>query len=234
MKEKRSLSMKAAVLFLTMCLLIGGAVGGTLAWLASSSETVTNSFTVGDISITLQEHPFTVIDSVNNIVSTTELDKTATPVKKIETYKVVPGGEQPKDPFIIVEKNSEESYLYVSIQNNMVINKTTIIDGEAIVGTDLNTNDWTAIGSNTDTTTGAVTTLYRYKDKVETISTAKDSDPIYVFNKVTYSSKITKENIDDLSGQTIVLNAYAHQASATQTVADDAAIAWANVTKINN
>lgn len=222
MKEKRTFSMKVVVLLLTMCLLIGGTVGGTLAWLVSSSNTVTNTFTVGNISIKLQEHPF-------KTDSTTELDTTATPVQGIDTYKIVPGGEQPKDPFVIVEGNSEESYLYVSIQNNMVINNSTMINGKDIVGTDLKPSDWITIKTKTDSGTGVVTTLYRYKNKVETVSTKTDSNPIYVFNKVTYSSDITKENITALDGKTIVLNAYAHQASATQPVADDAAIAWAGL-----
>lgn len=231
MKEKRTFSIKAVVILLTMCLLVGGTVGGTLAWLVSSSGTVTNTFTVGDISITLQEHPFKVVEGKT---STTELDENATPVEKIETYKVVPGGTQPKDPFVTVKANSEESYLYVSIQNNMVIGGSTQINGSDIVGTDLDTNNWNIIGRKTDTTSGAVTTLYRYKDTVETISTNKDSEPIYVFKKVNYLSDITKENIRDLAGKTIVLNAYAHQASATRSVADDAAIAWANVTAVSN
>lgn len=231
MKEKRTFSIKAVVILLTMCLLVGGTVGGTLAWLVSSSGTVTNTFTVGDISITLQEHPFKVVDGKT---STTELDKAANPVQEIGTYKVVPGGTQPKDPFVTVKANSEESYLYVSIQNNMVIDGSTKIDGKDIVGTDLNTSNWNIIGSKTDATSGAVTTLYRYKNTVETISTNEDSDPIYVFENVNYLSDITKENIGELASKTIVLNAYAHQASATQSVADAAAIAWANVTAVSN
>lgn len=64
-------------------------VGGTVAWLMDTSDTVTNTFTVGDIEIKLAE-------------TTTE-------------YKIVPGNVIPKDPKVTVLANSEKCYLFVQI-----------------------------------------------------------------------------------------------------------------------
>lgn len=210
---------KTLALVLALVLVFGCAVGGTLAWLSATSGTVTNTFTVGDISITLQEYPFK-----ND--STTELDKDATPVQQIDTYKVVPGGKQPKEPFVTVEANSENCYVYVCVTNNLTIDKTIVVTYEI-------NNKWVEIATKTDATTGAVTTLYRYKvnDITNIVETSTTHNQLTsVFTEVTYADTIEKDvsdtalKIGQLKDKTIVLNAYAHQSdNTTQAVADAAA-----------
>lgn len=81
-------------------LLMGGAVGGTVAWLVSSTIAVTNTFTMGDINITLSE--------------TTGTD-----------YPVVPGATIAKDPKVTVKKDSEPCYLFIKVtENNNSFTKT--------------------------------------------------------------------------------------------------------------
>lgn len=79
-----------AVVALSLALL--GVVGGTLAYLHTSTKTVTNTFTYGDINIELKESD--------------NLD-----------LKLVPGRPITKDPYVIVEKGSEACYLFVKIQH---------------------------------------------------------------------------------------------------------------------
>ena len=64
--------------------------GGTLAWLTAKSATVTNTFTFGDIKITLAE--------------TTG-----------DEYKVIPGASIDKDPTVTVKADSEACWLFVKI-----------------------------------------------------------------------------------------------------------------------
>ena len=80
---------KTLITILATVLVCCCAVGGTLAWLMDKTQTVTNTFTVGDIEITLEE---------------TEA-----------TYKMVPGNDIAKDPKVTVEANSEACWLFVQV-----------------------------------------------------------------------------------------------------------------------
>ena len=89
--RRRSVGMKTFVAMLALVLVIGCAVGGTVAWLVSSTNAVVNTFTYGDISITLGE--------------TTGND-----------YKIIPGVNIDKDPTVTVKKDSEACWLFVKVE----------------------------------------------------------------------------------------------------------------------
>ena len=89
MRKRRGISTKALVALLAFVLVIGCSLGGTLAWLTDETDEVTNTFTVGDINITLTE---------------TERE-----------YKILPGVNIPKDPKVSVEANSEACWLFVKV-----------------------------------------------------------------------------------------------------------------------
>lgn len=90
MRKRRGISTKALVALLAFVLVIGCSLGGTLAWLMDETDAVTNTFTVGDINITLTE---------------TERE-----------YKILPGVNIPKDPKVSVEANSEACWLFVKVE----------------------------------------------------------------------------------------------------------------------
>lgn len=108
MKKFRELSGKFVVAMLAVTLLIGCAIGGTVAWLTAKTDPVVNTFTYGDINITLSE--------------TTGKD-----------YKIIPGVDIAKDPKVTVEANSEDCWLFVKVEESgtFVSNKVTysIADG---------------------------------------------------------------------------------------------------------
>lgn len=108
MKKFRELSGKLVVAMLAVTLLIGCAIGGTVAWLTAKTDPVVNTFTYGDINITLSE--------------TTGKD-----------YKIIPGVDIAKDPKVTVEANSEDCWLFVKVEEEgtFVANKVTysIADG---------------------------------------------------------------------------------------------------------
>lgn len=86
---KRSMSGRALVVLLAVVLLIGCAVGGTVAWLVSKPDPITNTFTVGNINAALTE--------------------------TTAAYYIVPGVNIPKDPMATVKANSEDCYLFVKV-----------------------------------------------------------------------------------------------------------------------
>ena len=105
--RRRSVGMKTFVAMLALVLVIGCAVGGTVAWLVSSTNAVVNTFTYGDINITLTE-------TTGN------------------AYKIIPGVDIKKDPKVTVKKDSEACWLFVEVkeEGTFVANKVTYsIDG---------------------------------------------------------------------------------------------------------
>lgn len=101
MRKRRGISTKALVALLALVLVIGCSLGGTLAWLVDKTNTVTNTFTVGDINILL-----------------TETDR---------TYMILPGVDIPKDPTVTVEANSEACWLFVKVDE---VNWPGFMNGE--------------------------------------------------------------------------------------------------------
>lgn len=92
-KTNRTVSIKIAALIAAIVLVIGCTAGGTVAWLVSKPDPITNVFTVGNINATL-----------------TETAKTET-----TEFKIVPGVNITKNPIATVEANSENCYLFVQL-----------------------------------------------------------------------------------------------------------------------
>lgn len=90
--NRRSVSSKAFAAVLALVLVLGCALGGTVAWLVAKTDTVTNTFTYGDINITLTEEK---------------------PANR-ET-KIIPGVDIEKDPKVTVKANSEACWLFVQV-----------------------------------------------------------------------------------------------------------------------
>ena len=83
---------KILIAVLATVLICGCVVGGTYAWLIDQTDPITNTFTVGDINITLTE--------------------TVEP----ESLKMVPGQKIAKDPTVTVKGKSEDCWLFVKIE----------------------------------------------------------------------------------------------------------------------
>lgn len=84
---------KALFIMLSAALIVCATVAGTLAWLTDTTAPVVNTFTVGDINITLTESE--------------NLD-----------LKMVPGQTITKDPKVTVKAGSEACWLFVKIEKS--------------------------------------------------------------------------------------------------------------------
>jgi len=94
---------KRTVALLMACMImVGAAAGGTIAWLTAQSATVVNTFTIGEVEITLTE--------------TDALDQGGGQFTK--SFKVSPGEDITKDPKVTVLAGSEACYLFVRIQES--------------------------------------------------------------------------------------------------------------------
>ena len=117
---------KAILLALCAVLLVAASVMGTLAYL-TSSDTVTNTFTVGNVKITLDEK------DVDNSTPGAERDKA-------NSYKLLPGHEYEKDPVIHVAAGSSDCYLFVKVKNEI-----SDIEGNPTVAKQMADNGWVKV-----------------------------------------------------------------------------------------
>ena len=93
---------KALLVVACALLLVAASVFGTMAYL-TSTDTVTNTFTVGKVKITLDEAQ----------VGTDGKALTGNNAARVKTnsYKLMPGHKYDKDPVVTVKAGSEESYV---------------------------------------------------------------------------------------------------------------------------
>ena len=96
---------KKIALLMAMVMLFGMTVAGTLAWLQAETDPVVNTFTVGNINITLDEAD---VDDTDEDGDVTERDKA-------NEYKMIPGQTYTKDPIVTVKADSEDCYLFVKV-----------------------------------------------------------------------------------------------------------------------
>ena len=157
MKKAKLLTTLAAVA------LIGAiGVGSTFAYLSSKTGTVVNTFTVGNVVITLDEK------DTDNSTQNAERDQA-------NAYTdMIPGSSYEKDPTVHVAANSENCYVFVKV-TGLDANK------DALVINAFNTNLVKVDGSNT------ADGIYRYDAVVEKSVNVQD---IVVFNGFTLKSDV--------------------------------------------
>lgn len=205
MYAKKNSGKKILAMALAVVLLIGVGVGGTLAWLTATSGTVTNTFTVGDVNIELKEH-----DLVNGELTNDE-------VVEENTYKVLPGTTQPKDPFVRVLANSEDSWIFVQVKE---VNNTAGTDLKYVEWA-IDNSIWTHLETNGNIHTYVLTNKYTTKDANETYN-------VLLNQTVTYNNDLTKAMLDTVTDNTkpqLIFKAFAVQEEAATTAAD----AWAKI-----
>lgn len=99
LKKLKLSKTKILIISIGVIALFFTAISGTIAWLTSKSETVTNTFTYGDINITLSETDTKDDDDLNT-----------------NTYEMVPGNKITKDPLITLAENSEDCYIFIKLE----------------------------------------------------------------------------------------------------------------------
>lgn len=181
MKKKLSFTVIALVLSLVCT------VSVTVAWLMDKTPTVSNTFTVGDVTITLTESRLNADGSYG------------TPAEGVSnTYKAIPGTEYKKDPKVTVEGGSEACYLFVKFEETGnpadyfdYTSTLTTAEGWTQGSGDIPSNVW-----------------YREVDA----SDADQSWELLSGNTITVNSdKVTKENVSAAAAAKLEYSAYAVQ-----------------------
>lgn len=134
---------KTLTIILAFVLVIAMSVAGTVAYL-TSQDSVTNTFTVGEVKITLDEAK---VDTNGAAVTPAER-------VKANSYKLIPGHTYIKDPIIHVDASSEECWLFVKVENGI----SAIEASTNPIAAQLADNGWSAV-TNADG-------VYAYKESV--------------------------------------------------------------------
>ena len=176
---------KVLSLVLAGTLVVSAGMFGTLAYL-TDEDTVTNTFTVGNVQITLDE---TDVDD-----STPNADR-----DQKNSYKLLPGKTYTKDPIVHVDSESEDSYLFVKVENEI-----SKIEGGITVAQQMDANGWDLV-SDTDG-------IYVYAGEGTDPVVVKGGANVTVFENFTIAGETTNDILATYNEQTITVTAYAIQA----------------------
>ena len=181
---------KALVLALCAVLLVVTTVFVTMAFL-TSEDSVQNTFTVGEVTISLDELD---VDDSDKDGSTTDRDKA-------NEYKLIPGKTYTKDPTIHVGAKSEPCYLFVKVENGLV---NAEADGNTTISEQMKSNGWTLVDGQTN--------IYVYKEVV----TAETGANVVVFSSFIIDGETVVADYEDAK---INVTAYAIQAEGFENTA---------------
>lgn len=92
LRKRSGFTAKTVTMILAVVLVLGCVIGGTVAWLTDRTDSLTNTFTVGDINIDLAE--------------------------TTRDFKMVPGSTIAKDPKVTVRAGSEACWLFVKVEKS--------------------------------------------------------------------------------------------------------------------
>jgi len=189
---------KIVTLVLCMVLVAALSVAGTLAYLTSTDEVV-NTFTYGKIEIKMDE---TDVDEYGVKDGDTR--------NKANTYKLIPGHKYTKDPIVYVKSDSENSYLFVQ-----VVNEIASIEADTnTIAAQIEKYGWTLLeeGGN------VYWKLYDKKTNPE-----EEWIKVPVFDEFTIKGTINNTTVENYNSKSIKVTAYAIQADGFA----GASAAWA-------
>ena len=175
--------------------LVGTSVFGTYMYLTSQAN-VTNTFTVGNVNITMDE---------------TDIDDSTLGKERdtANTYHIYPGQSYIKDPIVHVSAGSEDSWVFVTVKNEIASIEENDNTSYKNITAQIE-ESWTKIGDD-----GVGTILYKYSaGKVDNSDTVQD---LTVFEGFTVDDDITGTVLAGYNNKTVIVNAYAVQAEGFTT-----------------
>lgn len=207
-----------------MCMLLAVSILGTMAYF-TDSESVKNTFTVGKVGITLNE---AAVNTDGTVI------KGAARVTE-NKYHLIPGHTYIKDPVATVDAGSEDCYvrMIVEVENIQNLKDALPDDGatadyygeDGVFLLQKLVNGWNPavwVYEKYETEGAIGKYEFRYKEVVKKSSAATALDPLFASITVP-GDYIDNDNIDELAGVKIVVNAHAIQAGGFKTAAE----AWA-------
>jgi len=218
--SKKRTGMKPLAILLALTLLLGCAVGGTLAWLTAKTDDVQNVFTTSGIEAGLEE------------TGTTENKK---------EFKMIPGWTITKDPKAWVTETSEDCYLFIEVVEAGGVVKYKPAGSQTEVTTKWSdfleysiAAGWIKLsGEGPGNGTSVYYRIYEADDAENTNKKGVDNKySILTNDQVKVLDSVTKEMMDAITADatkrpTLSFTAYAVQLDKDNTTEFSASEAWA-------
>lgn len=238
---------KTLIMMLCSLLVISSAAMGSVAYLTYTTDELINEFTVGDVTLKLDE---TLVDKYGDPVD--EAGNAIAPGGEFvrttqgNKYHLLPGESYVKDPTVTIDKNSEDSYVRLLV----TVTKAKELDAlcKAMTKADpgkyplglpqdhaggFNTAAWIYETESVDSVANTVTYEFRYYDmaKKTDIVTPNGEDVVLppLFESITVPNGITGADLKTIKDFEIKVVANAIQAHGFAN-ADEAWAAFAPVT----
>ena len=207
---------KTLALLLVLVMIFGISVGGTIAYL-TDKETVTNTFTVGNVQIKLDELK---VDEYGKPEGNERIEGVRDGKDYTNTYKLVPGTSYTKDPTVTVLKGSEPSY----IRNIVTVTFDNVLT-DAQLATQLDgifegeSEKWVRVDKTVtvENEKTVITYEYRYTEIADARTAEVKLDPLFTGFVIPGTMDVTA-----LGGFKLDVVAHAIQSASF----DDAADAW--------
>lgn len=208
--RKRRGNAKVLVTLLALTLVLGCVAGGTIAWLTSTPDAIANTFTIGDINISLTGASGVFKTNSPNTVST----------GTVTTY--VPGQVIEANPRVTVEKGSEACFLFIHIvEDNNTLGNGKVIQWDLWEPSEGETSvKWIAVEGHSG---------YYYR-KVDKLGDTPANYEIFKGSTLTVNEDLKKSDIEKMQTggyPTITISAAAVQRDNIPNESnDEVAAAW--------
>lgn len=170
----------SALIVLTACLLT---VTPTMSWMTSTSPTVVNTFTSGAVMITLDE-------------AEVNLQGEPTGNRTLQNeYLYLAGAELTKDPTVTVLAGSQESYVFMYVDNEL----------PDTFGIDYQEDNWVLVAKE------GTDSLWMYLGRPDTSQSSEDLVLTPLFTTVTVPKTFTEKDAEELGERTVSVTAFAIQ-----------------------
>ncbi len=181
---------------LALVMVAGISVAGTLAFLTDDTDLVKNTFTVGNVNITLDEANVDKKDAEG-------VDNSSVARDTANTYKLIPGSTYDKDPIVHVTKDSEPCWVIVDVNNGLGDAEAAVTeDSLGTIADQITANGWTKKGD------------YYYmevnQEDLDEVEDGKTLD-LTVFTKFAIKGDLEDATYEDLVDAEITIKAFAIQ-----------------------
>lgn len=182
---------------LVVCLLATAIIGTTLAYFTDETEVVTNTFTSGNVDITLDEAPVGPDGQATSGARVLENE-----------YHLYPGKQYDKDPTVHIGAESEDCYVFVKVENGLSDLEVAAGAGDTIAE-QMTANGWSSVEG--------VTNVYVYAEDGNPAVVSYNAEPganndLVVFENFTIAESATATSLEAARTASITITAYAIQA----------------------
>lgn len=181
---------KAIFCIFSLALVACISIGATLAWLTSSTDSIVNTFTVGKITLTLDE-----AKTVRNVVQGDERTSEG------NEYVLYKDAVLPKDPTVTVGSESQACYVFMSCKISDELKDITDIN--------FDTTHWLSVGDD----------VYVYSDNGETATIVSYNTEAQKLPSLFTTVTVIDECPDNITSDTnITVKALAYQSNDSSTL----------------